>query len=205
MSDAYSAAVDQINSAITAIVAEPVLRVETDPLERLKSSIEVADYATTLIAAAVDGARAAGCTWQEIGEAFGITRQAAFQRFGKPIDPRTGEVMSTTPLAEASVLAGAVIDALAGRRWDEVVEQFDGPMRSALTAESLSAAWAQVAGLAGAYERRRATDVVRAADITVTNTTLDFEAGTFIARISFRDDLTIAGLYLLPDESGSAS
>jgi hypothetical protein len=39
---------------------------------------------------AVQQARRAGHTWAELGELLGTTRQAAFQRFGRPLDPRTG-------------------------------------------------------------------------------------------------------------------
>ena len=34
----------------------------------------------------VGAARRAGATWQQVGDAFGITRQAAQQRFGKFCD-----------------------------------------------------------------------------------------------------------------------
>jgi len=43
---------------------------------------------------AVQQARQAGHTWAEIGELLGTTRQAAFQRFGRPLDPRTGAPMA---------------------------------------------------------------------------------------------------------------
>lgn len=35
------------------------------------------------IQAAVDGQRAAGASWADIGRAFGITRQSAQERFGR--------------------------------------------------------------------------------------------------------------------------
>lgn len=38
----------------------------------------------TDIAATVAGARAEGMTWQQIGELFGISRQAAHERFSQP-------------------------------------------------------------------------------------------------------------------------
>jgi hypothetical protein len=40
--------------------------------------------AQDFLRAAVERARAEGHTWQEIGEVVGTTRQAAFQRFGRP-------------------------------------------------------------------------------------------------------------------------
>jgi len=66
-----------------------------------------------------------------------------------------------------------------------------------LTEEGLAEAWAHIIGLAGAYQGRGETDAARAADFTTTNTPLAFEAGDFIARITFRDDQTIAGLFIL--------
>jgi hypothetical protein len=45
----------------------------------------VADEALLLCASR---ARAAGHTWQEIGDALGTSRQAAFQRFGRPVHPQ---------------------------------------------------------------------------------------------------------------------
>lgn len=106
--------------------------------------------------------------------------------------------MSTTPLPEATPLAENVIDALAGARWADVTSRFDAQMNSGLTSDGLAAAWAQIIGMAGAYERRGTPEATRAADLTITNTPLAFEAGDFIARISFRHDQSIAGLYILP-------
>jgi len=39
-----------------------------------------------LLAAAVQSARSAGCTWEQVGTVLGMTRQAAQQRYGQP-DP----------------------------------------------------------------------------------------------------------------------
>ena len=97
-------------------------------------------------------------------------------------------------------LARAVIDDHAHSRWSDVSARFDDTMHAGLTEEGLAEAWAYIVGLAGAYEGHGDTDVVRAGDFTVTNTPLAFEAGDFIARITFRDDRTIAGLFILnPD------
>jgi hypothetical protein len=55
---------------------------------------ERAVAASVALQDAVDRARDAGHSWREIGAALGTTRQAAFQRFGHPVDPRTGTPMS---------------------------------------------------------------------------------------------------------------
>lgn len=184
---------------VEAILAAPVLAPD-DPLSGVRGSADIQAHASELVAAAVESARAAGCTWQQIGDVLGISRQAAFQRFGKPIDPRTGQIMSTTPLPEATELAETVIDDLANGRWADVTARFDAKVAARLSAEGLASAWAHVIGIAGAYESRGPVKPTRAADFTITNTLLAFEAGEFVARITFRDDQTIAGLYLLPPE-----
>jgi hypothetical protein len=169
----------------------------------VRAALEIRDGAEALLATGVQQAREAGRTWQEIGDVLGVSRQAAFQRYGKPIDPRNGEVMNTSPLPGAAELARAIIDDHAHGRWAAVSARFDDTMRAGLAEDGIAEAWAYIVGLAGVYEDRGDTDVVRAGDFTITNTPLAFEAGDFVARITFRDDQTIAGLYILnPDAAG---
>jgi Clp amino terminal domain, pathogenicity island component len=77
------------------VEAEPTLArlvraVETQrgsaaPLERLATAVELAERvrstADELVDHFVQSARAAGCSWTEIGGALGVTKQAAQQRF----------------------------------------------------------------------------------------------------------------------------
>ncbi|MGN6741772.1 MAG: DUF3887 domain-containing protein [Amnibacterium sp.] len=183
---------------LDAILAAPVLGADEDPLAVVRAAVDVQARAAALVSAAVEQARATGCTWQQVGEVLGISRQAAFQRFGKPVDPRTGEVMDTTPFPESGALAGAVIEDLAHARWAAVADRFDATVAERLDVDGLAAAWAQVIGMVGAYEGHGEVEAARAGDFTVTNTPLTFEAGDFVARITFREDRTIAGLFLLP-------
>lgn len=198
-----SAIAHQLHRHVGEILAAPVLHGDIDHLELVRAARVIEDQAEELTAAAIQQARAAGRTWQEIGEVLGVSRQAAFQRYGKPIDPRTGEVMNTRALPDANELATSVIDDLAHARWPEVSVRFDTEMRNRLTEEGLAEAWAHIAGLAGAYERHGDTKAVRAGDFTTTDTPLMFEAGDFVARITFRDDRTIAGLYILDPDVAS--
>lgn len=199
MPDGLTVVATRVLRDVEAILATPVLAPD-DPLSAVRHSVDVQDHVSELLAAAVECAREAGCTWQQIGDVLGVSRQAAFQRFGKPIDPRTGEIMSTTPLPEATELVEAVIDELANGRWADVRARFDAKVAELLSAEGLASAWAHVIGVAGAYESHGPVRATRAADFTITNTRLAFEAGEFVGRITFRDDQTIAGLYLLPPE-----
>ena len=61
-------------------------------LAGLAAAREQSAAAAAALQAAVDRARAAGHSWREIGDVLQTTRQAAFQRFGRPIDPRTNEI-----------------------------------------------------------------------------------------------------------------
>lgn len=187
----------ELHAQLGRILAAPVLGIDSDPLSLVRAARGVQDQADDLLTTAVHQARESGCTWQEIGDVLGVTRQAAFQRYGKPIDPRTGAAMPTDPLPGAGKLAQAVIDDLVHSRWAAIRSRFDPTMTERLTEEGLAEAWAHIIGLAGAYQGRGETDAARTADFTTTNTPLAFEAGDFIARITFRDDQTIAGLFIL--------
>ncbi|MDQ0540903.1 hypothetical protein QF011_003481 [Curtobacterium flaccumfaciens] len=198
MSDRLRDAATALHQQVGAILAAPVLASDNDVLLLLRSATIAQTQAATLVAAVVESARAEGRTWQEIGEVLGVSRQAAFQRFGRPIDPRTGEAMLMEPFAEAGKLARTVIDELVRADWDDVVARFDPSVRARLGADGLAAAWAQVIATVGAFESCGEPEVTRAADLTVTNTALAFEAGEFVARISFRDDGLIGGLFILP-------
>ena len=169
--------------------------------EAIESAVLITDSADQLLRATIQSARAEGATWQTIGDALGVTRQAAFQRYGKPRDPRTGEPMNTTPLPDARKLARTVLDDLAAASWDTVAARFDPAMAEALSAEGLGEVWAQIASQVGRLERCGTSQSARAGDLTITNTPLSFEAGDFTARITFRDDRSIAGLYFLDPQT----
>jgi hypothetical protein len=91
-------------------LADAVARVGTGPsLAALAAAQDLATVAGEAMQQAVDEARAAGHSWREIGDVLGTTRQAAFQRFGHPVDPRTGAPMSTKIAAGAADRAVAIL------------------------------------------------------------------------------------------------
>ncbi len=49
----------------------------------LRTAAEVERLAATVVQALVDVGREGGHTWEQVGRAFGVTRQAAQQRFGE--------------------------------------------------------------------------------------------------------------------------
>ncbi len=170
------------------------------PLEAIASALEVARAAETGLRDAVDAAREAGCTWSEIGNVLGTTRQAAFQRFGRPVDPRTGEPMSASVLPDAAQKAAAVFANLAAGNWDDARRGFDAQVTRVLPdAGTVAATWAAIVGQIGRYEQQVGEPfVLQLGDYTVVDIPLRFEAGEQVGRVSFNSDGTVAGLFVLP-------
>jgi hypothetical protein len=162
---------------------------------------QLADHVLTLC---VQQARDAGHTWQQIGDLLGVTRQAAFQRFGKPIDPRTGEPMDKAVhmVDAAERAAGIAADVLEGRM-DKARKSFNAEVLAAFTDEVRANALASVAGLVGTFEGfgDGKPFVRRISDYTVVDIPLRYEAGDMKARVAFDTDEKVAGLFILPPEA----
>ena len=167
------------------------------PLEAVGLAQAIARGAEEGLAMAVQQARDAGHTWAEIGQQLGTSRQGAFQRFGRPPDPRTGAPMEPV-LGDAGERALELLDHLVTGRWAAACATFGTTVAEKLDATQLAAAWAQLIGLAGRYERRGAPSVYQAGDYTVADVPLHFEAGERIGRISYGRDGRVAGIFFLP-------
>ena len=146
---------------------------------------------------AVRQARQSGHTWAEIGELLGATRQAAFQRFGRPLDPRTGVPMAEEIFPGAAERAASLLADIADQRWEQATAGFDQRMTRALDARGLAGAWAQVVGTAGACEGMGEPVAHQAGDYTVVDVPLRFEAAELTGRVSYDRDGRVAGLYFL--------
>ena len=144
---------------------------------------------------AVQQARRAGHTWAELGELLGTTRQAAFQRFGRPLDPRTGTPMSDSILAGAAERAAVLIADVAEQRWEQATAGFGQRMTQALDAQGLAAAWAQVVGMAGEYQGMGEPVAHQAGDYTVVDVPLRFEAAELTGRVSYDRAGQVSGLF----------
>jgi hypothetical protein len=147
---------------------------------------------------AVDRARATGHSWREIGDVLGTTRQAAFQRFGHPVDPRTGAPVTKDIPPAAVDRAVATVSALTEGRWDEVSRDFSATMRERSGPERLASGWAHTVGLIGHYEGMGEPFAHRAGDNTVVEIPLHFEAGEAVGRVIFDEAGEVAGLWLRP-------
>src|SRR5271170_8016560 len=131
-------------------LADAVARSGSDlPLEALAAARDLSAAAGEALQQGVDRARAAGHSWREIGDVLGTTRQAAFQRFGHPVDPRTGVPMSTPIAPGTTDRAVTIVACLAEGRWEEARRDFNAKISQALDGKRLAAAWARMASLVG--------------------------------------------------------
>jgi len=168
------------------------------PLETMAAARDLIAAANEALQEAVDRTRAAGHSWREIGEVLGTTRQAAFQRFGRPVDPRTGIPMSRDVPPGTADRAVALVTRLAQGRWEEVTGEFDERMRERVDARRLADGWAHTVGMIGGFERMGEPFAHRAGDDIVVDIPLHFEAGEASGFIRFDRDGKVAGLLLRP-------
>ena len=171
------------------------------PLAGVAAVRDLSRLADQLLHTAVDRVRTGGHTWQEIGEVLGTTRQAAFQRFGRPVDPRTGSPMADNLLPGATERASALLADLAAGNYPAVRRELSTEIASRLSARRLAAVWAHMAGLVGAYAGLGRAHAYQAGDVTVVDVSLSFEAGDVTGRVSYDRDGRVVGLFLLPDRS----
>jgi hypothetical protein len=168
------------------------------PLTAITAAQELSAVTDVALQAAVDRARAAGHSWQRIGDVLGTTRQAAFQRFGRPVDPRTGEPMDRTVPPGLTERAVAIFAAYADGRWEDILEQFDETMRQKADPARSAAGWAHMIGMFGSLERTGEPSAFRAGDYTSVRIPLYFEAGEADGRVTFDQAGRVAGLFIRP-------
>lgn len=147
---------------------------------------------------AVQRARGAGQTWAEVGQVLGISRQAAFQRFGRPADPVTGQSTALPLLSGAAERGAALLADLAAGRWAEVSRDFNERVAQKLDADRVAALWARLTALLGRLEQTGAPLAYQVGDHTLVDVALSFEAAERTARVSYDRDGKVAGLHFLP-------
>jgi len=189
-------------SALAQAVDSPLACPAYLDLVRLARDLD--DLAGQVLKLCVQRSRDAGHTWQELGDLLGVTRQAAFQRFGKPIDPRTGETMDkTVRMADAAERAITVVTAVLEGRMDDARQSFNAQVTAAFTDEVRGNGLAKVASLVGEFEGFGEGEpfVRRIGDQTVVDIPLRYEAGDMKARVTFDTEETVAGIFILIPEA----
>ena len=170
------------------------LRDEGSPLEGLTAAIALDDAVEGAIQAFVSDARAAGHTWQKIGELLAISRQAAQQRFGRAPD---GDDLEQARLAQRAV---EIVQQLARHEWTAASADWNEAMRSKLPLRELAGTWDQIVANAGLLTGCGQPSVSRRGPFLVCEVPLSFEYGPMHARISFNRSGEVSGLFItLPE------
>lgn len=130
---------------------------------------------------------------------LGTTRQAAFQRFGRPVDPRTGVALAESIMPGSTERGVALLVNLVEGDYAEVRRDFDDTMAEAMPDDkAVAAIWAQLAGLVGDYQRMGEPFTHQLGDYTAVDVPLEFEAGALTARVAYAGTGKVAGLRFLP-------
>ena len=171
-------------------------------LEAVRIASQMSATAAAALRLSVDRAREAGRTWQELGDVLGVSRQAAFQRFGHPVDPRTGRPMGDAMLPGAAEKATELMINWIEERYDDVMPELNELTLERLTAlGGLPAAWAMLIGTVGAYEGMGEAGARQAGDLTIVDIPMTFESGEMKGRVVYDKQGKVAGLFVLPPGS----
>jgi hypothetical protein len=191
--DAVAARITSAAGRLAAQLSQPA-----SPEGPVAAARDLSAAAEAALQTAVDRARAAGQSWREIGDVLGTSRQAAFQRFGHPIDPRTGQPMTRAVPPGTAERASAFLASFTEGRWDEVLAEFDDFMRDRHDADRLAGGWAQMIGMFGSYYAMGEVAPVPAGDSALVDVLLHFEAGEAMLWVRFGPDGKVTGLRLHP-------
>ena len=161
--------------------------------------------------AAVAAARAHGVSWQLIGDALGVSRQAAFKRFGSAAAPETGGDLMTKPVVNLEERTEEVFRMLSKGDYAGVKALMTFTCARTLTQKKVMQVWDSVVQETGALESLSDT-VVQTADGRniilqqinqflgaglVGQTQLNHEAGEWIGRVAYNGSGKIAGLLIV--------
>ena len=169
------------------------------PRWRQRSELSAATNAA--LQEAVDRARTAGRSWREIGDVLDTTRQAAFQRFGRPVDPRTGKPMLRAVPRGTADRAIDLFANIIGGRWEAATRDFTPQMREHVDAGRIADAYAQTVSMVGGFERMGealAYPVSMGASVDIP---LHFEAGERTGQVTFDRNGKVIGLFIRPPQS----
>ncbi len=174
-------------------------------------AVDIERAAETHLRAAVDAARARGASWQLIGEALGVSRQAAFKRFGSAAALEAGGDLMTKPVVNLEERTEAVFRMLSNKDYAGVKALMTFTCARTLTQKKVMAVWDGVVQQTGALESFSDTSVQTADGRNILlqqinqylggglvgQTQLNHEAGEWIGRVAYNGSGKITGLLIV--------
>lgn len=164
---------------------------------------------------AVEQARATGLSWAAIGETLGVSRQAAFKRFGVVTDPATRRPVAVARTADVAGLASEVFTRWAAGDVAWVHQHMTHQCARELSRSRLDAVWRDVLDEVGALERvgdvevfagdgrtpQVATAVGQTSLPAVGRVVLHHEAADAVGRVMVNRGGRVAGMLIGPPEA----
>jgi len=183
----------------------------TDGVDRIIAAQRELERAREDLRRAVQEARSAGRTWAEIGAALGTTRQAAFKRFGRVIDPVHGRPITGAHVSLENItnLTERVFAHIASGDYASVDTLLHPDVRGELSEDLVMGTWRRVLAEAGALEGTSGTHVVLPGGEPIVDgeevlgtvvgvTTLRFEAGELTGRVAVDPTARVVGILIVP-------
>jgi hypothetical protein len=109
--------------------------------------------------------------------------------------------MNDTVLPGAADRATALFTDWIEGRYDQVVAGFDATMTAQLPVDQLTAAWNQILGLVGSYQRMGEPLVRQLGGYTVVDIPLTFAAGQMKGRVAYNAEGQVSGLFIVTPET----
>jgi biotin operon repressor len=159
----------------------------------------------------VSDARSRGVSWQAIGDALGVSRQAAFKRFGTT-EERGARVEQTTDLLDRTRMVFASLDA---GDYGAVRELMTYTCSRALPKRTLMRVWGEVVSESGRLRECGDLTAQTASGSTalgafanqhlstgaIVQATLRHEAGDWIGRVAYNGSGRITGILIAPPDA----
>jgi hypothetical protein len=179
-------------------------------MDEIRAAQDAVHAARRQLEAAVDAARAAGRTWADIGKELGMTRQAAFKRFGRPVDPVGGEPLARRGVADVRTITEHVFTLIATGDYDGLAAVMHPVTVRELPSDRVAETWRTVLGEVGALQSFRDTRVEMPGGAALSDddevvgtvvgaTTLVCEAGEMIGRVAVNEDGLVVGILIVPE------
>lgn len=156
-------------------------------------------------------ARTRGASWQDIGTALGISRQAAYKRFGATEGTAQGAAGASSPIIDLIARTEAVFTHLSRDEFAAVRAMMTFTCARALTKKKVMRVWRDAVDQSGAFLSCSGTTMQTADGSTVLaqklnqylaggltgQTLLQHEAGEWVGRVAYTGTGKIAGLLIV--------
>lgn len=191
---------------------------ETNAVKAVELGIEIEQAAQANLESSVAVARARGVSWQEIGNTFGITRQAAFKRFGTVSTTDIGEETMVSPIIDLTSRTEDIFAHLSRGDYDSVKSLMTFTCSRVLTKKKVMSVWDQVVADSGKFESCSNTNIQTADGVNVVaqklnqylgggltgQTQINHEAGEWIGRVAYNGAGKITGILIVhPLQAGN--